>query len=262
MRGPMMRLADGTVLNSNLKIESARKYNKNENFAPVQAMLIEAYPKDHEKNKFKKGVEYKAVIVGGPREGEVIHNVQAKCEFGGKDNYHEVNYTPKKEVLKGKNKGDATPTENTDGSYVMIQFLNGSRNSGIITGALPQPNNEEYGSNDADGTLLRGKFNGLAYKIDKDGIFTLSREGTTITIDSAGGGINIQSDKTINIDTSDIVNINGTSEINLGSGANEAMVKGNALATLFNAHTHADSGEGVPNQTLGASQLSSLIKVK
>ena len=292
MGEPFNRQEDGTVVNSNLKLGQYSNNPKNESYTIQKAMILEVYHKDHPKNKFKRGVEYRAVIVGGPREGELLHNVTPLDGFGGGGNFHEVVYTPKTEVIRGKNKGDATPPENTDGSHVIVGFLGGHQNHPIILGGWPQPNNAAYGASAEDGTLMNGSFNGLGYSINKDGVLKFTRKGTTIIVDSESGGISIESDKeitinsdedivinsakninvtaneivnitgpSVNINSSTSVNIAGAGSINIGEGASEAMVKGDALTTLFNLHTHSASGEGPPNEQMTASQLSDTVKV-
>lgn len=249
---PKMRLPDGTVLNSNLKItpilDNKSKYQNN---GTHKVMIIKSVPIDDENNRFKQGVEYAGVIIGGPRDGEILTNIQATDGFGGEGNFHETVLTPKTKVIKGKNKGDKTPPENTDGSYAMVTFLGGHFNHPVILGGLPQPNNAEYGAKKEDGTLLRGKFQGLSYSINKDGVLTLQREGTTIIIDSANQ-VNIVSDKNVKIDSA--------SKIELGAGATQSFVLGDIFQTLFNGHTH--SGGAVPDQQMSGSHKSSLIKGK
>ncbi len=246
---PKLRQPDGQVLNSNLKINNINQSASSpwNNFGIYKAMLLEAKYKDEDGNQYKHGVEYTAVITGGPRSGEFLSNVMPLDGFGGKDNYSEIVYTPKTKVLKGKNEGDSTPPENTDGSYVLIGFLGGHQSRPVILGGLKQPNNENYGANIDDSVLYRGQVNGMAWKISKDGILTVNREGTTITIDSTGNGVTISSDKAITINSSD--------SITLGSGG-EPFVLGNAMASLFNSHTHSGPP---PDQTMGSGEMSSLI---
>jgi hypothetical protein len=143
----MRKLRDGTILNSNTRLNKApdnqSKYN---NFSIHKAMITKSISKDDDKNQDKKGVGYEAVICGGEREGEVIRKLRPLCSFGGNENYNEVVYKPKEQVLSGKDKGEKTPPEHTDGSYVIVGFLNGHYNHPIILGGWAQPNNSEYGA--------------------------------------------------------------------------------------------------------------------
>ncbi len=251
---PKTRQPDGQVLSSNLKINDHKnpsdlKYN---NFGLHKVMLLTAIPVDDKNNKYKQGVEYTGVIVGGPRDGEFISNLQPSDGFGGKDNFFETVYTPKTEVIRGSNKGDKTATENTDGSFVLVSFLNGHQNSPIIMGGYRQPNNENYGATKDDGTVCRGQFQGLSFKVDKEGIFTLEKEGTTLIVDANSGGVFIDTDKD--------VKINSATKIELGTNATQSFVLGEAFQSLFNGHTH--SGGSVPDQQMGGSHKSSLIKGK
>jgi len=65
------------------------------------------------------------------------------------------------------------------------------------------------------------------------------------------GDIEIESRGDINITSSGVVNINGSSE---------AIIKGDAFKTLYNAHTHTCAGAGSPSSapvvSMGSGQLS------
>lgn len=65
----------------------------------------------------------------------------------------------------------------------------------------------------------------------------------------ANGDIEIESAGNINITSTSSVNINGNSE---------PLVRGTALTTLFNSHTHTETGAvtGVPNQPMGITEVS------
>ena len=94
------RLKDGTILNAHTKIKKRPDiFNKYQQFGIHKAMITKRIPKDNVNNKWKRGVEYEATIVGGPRQGETIRNLIPLCSFGGNENYNEVVYKPKTQTI-------------------------------------------------------------------------------------------------------------------------------------------------------------------
>ncbi len=74
-------------------------------------------------------------------------------------------------------------------------------------------------------------------------------KGSKITF-KANGDIDIESAGNININSADKVNINGDTE---------PLVRGVAMTTLFNLHTHNETGAvtAPPNQPMGTTEVSS-----
>jgi len=286
---------DGHVFNSNTRLnQRPTPSSKYKNHGIFKAAILRSYPKGDPKNRSKRWVEYDAIVTSGVRKGEIITNITPMCGFGGDKNFNEVVYQPKTQVLKGKDLGDRTPPEDTDSSHIMVQFLNGNYNFPIITGAWPQPNNQEYGATEDDGTRLKGQFQGLAWNIDKTGKLTLIFKDNKIEFDGPTGNltINATKDTTINTkgntsistDGNSTINSTGTMAINasgpttissaaattvsggsgvsvtgpsvsLGSGG-QPLPLGNDLVNYLNSHTHS-SDNTPPSQTF--SSLTSVV---
>lgn len=272
-------LADGTVLNSNVRLTpAANNESKSNNFGLYKAQILEAIPKGHKKNLWKKGVEYKAVLVGGHRDGEVLSNLIPLDSFGGADNFNEIVYTPRTTVLSGKNQGDGTPPSKTNGSYVIVAFLNGHYNHPVIISGWAQPNNTDYGASEDDGVRLLGRYQGLRWNIDKSGKLTIDHNGTSITLDGAEGDVTVTTQNKLTVNATGDVDVNSSGSVTVASqgdatvtssgsanvsgangitftgpftkigsaGATEHLIFGDAFKTYFDGHIH---GGGPPPST-------------
>lgn len=275
---------NGTVLNSNTTVrKQPTPESKFHNFSIHTASIMEVVTPDNANSRSKKRTEYKAVINSGPKIGTVINGLHSLDSFGGDENYSEFVYKPKKKVLKGKDEGDRTIPEFTDASTVVVANIDGNFNNWIILGGLKNPNNGENVSKD-DGIVWKGSFNGLTWKIDKDGNMNITRGSTTVDIKNNGnievkssadtkitatGNTEITTSGTTQINSSGAMTLTGSSGINFvgpfvnlgGAGADQQLVRGNAFQTLFNTHTHPSNGSA-PTQQMGSSHLSSKIKVE
>lgn len=294
-------LSDGSVINSNTRVINAPdNSSKYKNFGFYKASILRALPKDNPNNRSKKSVEYEAVIISGSRRGEIVRGLRPLDSFGGAGNFNEVVYQPKTQVLKGKNNGDKTIPEDTDGSYVVVGFMGGNYNFPIILGGWPQPNNSEYGASEADGTRILGKFQDLSWNIDKDGVLTISHSGTSIRLNGGSGDVTVTTTaKTVinatgnvemtssgnvemtasgnaeitstgpaTITSSGAVNIGGAAGITftgpfvkLGSAAAEAVILGDTFKAYFDNHVHGAAGTP-PTVPMPASTLSTKSQVE
>lgn len=280
-------LRDGHINHDNMVVAKAPDHqSKYTNFGLYKAEIIESIPKGDKRNRWKKGVEYKARIIGGKRDGEVLHGLVPLCGFGGQENFNEVVYKPKSKIIRGSNKGDKTPSENTDGSQVVVAFLNGHYNFPIILSGWAQPNNSQYGAKSDDGVRILGQFQGLKWNIDKSGKMTISNGGTSIAMNGSDVTITTTGKATINstgnttVSSSGKVDITSTApttlnaptvslvggSINLGSLAPaDKMFLGSQLMAIFNAHTHVEHDGPVtsgPTPTLTNAAASNKIKIE
>ena len=275
------RLHTGHIVSSNTKLTARTGPSQYANYGVYKAQIIEAIAKGDPRNRWKKGVEYTAVVVGGPRNGELLHSVVPLCGFGGDKNFSEQVYTPRRKVLKGKDQGSSTPPENTDGSYVILSFLSGDINFPVILSGASQPNNTEYGAGEDDGARILGSYNGLRWNIDSSGKMTISNNGTSIVLDGPSGGVTITTTQDANINSSGKTNItssgdvsvtssggvevNGAAGINFtgpfvhlgSSGAAEQVIRGNDFKSYFDTHVHG--GSGPPSTPMPTSTLSTKI---
>jgi len=181
---------------------------------------------------------------------------------------------PKKgTILKVRfNSGDIYAPE-----YYAIQNINET---------LRQELSEEYENShvllfdeDEDLRVLYTQKQGLVLKLkdtlinvkNDNSIFINNPNGDIIELTN-GGKLTIKTSNNINVDTAkDVVvkcknaTVDAATSIKLGTGATEALIKGNTFQKLFNAHTHIGNlgaPTGIPIITLNGSELSTLSKTK
>ncbi|NVB37032.1 hypothetical protein G6O69_04265 [Pseudenhygromyxa sp. WMMC2535] len=137
------------------------------------------------------------------------------------------------------------------GDNVWIEFAEGDPSRPIWTGSFwSAPQGEsEIPEHAAPGQLVVRTAAGHTIHVDDEGgtiVIQASDGATTLTIDAAGKVV---------IDAA---------TIELGAGASEALVLGNAFMQLFNQHTHSTGvgPSGPPTPTMTPSQLSSVSSSK
>ncbi|PTX56107.1 hypothetical protein C8N43_0758 [Litoreibacter ponti] len=89
--------------------------------------------------------------------------------------------------------------------------------------------------NAADGTLLVADGNGNALEMTSSGITCSDANGNEIS--ASGGGIEVKSSATINIEGS---------MVTVAGAGGEPLIKGSTFLSLFNAHTHPTAAPGSP----------------
>lgn len=133
---------------------------------------------------------------------------------------------------------------------------------------------------DDKGTVIFATANGLFVKLDaetktitmvdgygntiqtaRDGLTLSSHKGPVISAKDANISISCDGNVAVNADRVDL----SANKVNLGTGAAEAIIKGNTFQTLFNAHTHLGNlgaPTAPPTIPLSGSELSTVTKTK
>jgi len=125
-------------------------------------------------------VTYEAIIIGGPKEGQILQNVKAMNEYGGEFNFSEKIYRP----INTKNISDLPISEHV-GDIVYVGFLQGYTRAPVIIGAGDQPNDTSLsGATSKDGLIDHKQYNGIYQAIDKNGNWIIQRKGGTYDSDS------------------------------------------------------------------------------
>jgi len=134
------------------------------------------------------------------------------------------------------------------GDQVLVLFEHGDFNSGVIIArifsavqqAIPVPSGEVWAVHKT-GTFM---------KMTNDGKLAINSNSDT----------NIMVNGNANVTASTSANVTAPA-INLGA-AGQTLLKliTSAFEALFNSHTHASSGAGVPNQQMGDSHMTSTVK--
>lgn len=179
-----MERRDGSVQSSNLPVYNKMAKNKvDRDFGIYRCMIVRVNFVDQPENLTfdNQQVTYEAVILGGPKEGQILQNVKTMNDYGGEFNYAEKIYRP----IDTKNIKDKEVSEHK-GDIVFIGFLQGSTRAPVIIGGGVQPfDKDSTGATKADGFRMRKQYNGVFEEINKTGEFELLRKGGTV--DSASG---------------------------------------------------------------------------
>lgn len=170
---------DGSIQSSNLPVFNKLLKNKvSRDLSFYRCMITRVNFTDDKLNRTfdNKQVTYEAVILGGPKDGQIIQDIKAMNDYGGQYNYAEKIYRP----LETKNIKDKRTSEHK-GDIVFVGFLQGSTTSPIIIGAGTQSlDKTSTGATKADGYRVRKEYNGVFEEINKDGEWELRRKGGTL----------------------------------------------------------------------------------
>ena len=170
-------------------------------------VIKQIYDIEDVKNESKSNIEYDVLVFQQDSNKGVIPTVYRGCVtmdvIGGIADFHEyVKSTP----TDGKTKS----VNADDGSYVLLLCIDGTSSRGVIVGALPHHDRKSTLPNLKGTKHLEGEYNGLRYKINKDGEFTLTFKGKTDKkgkpLDAAKGGsqIRIEKDGSVEINDRDL----------------------------------------------------------
>ena len=213
----MAHLSDGTIIDSafglpNIGSAAHRQFRM---LAPQIGQVISTHPIDDPQNHSKTQVEYDVMVMEN-RTGLIVHKGMRRLEtFGNSNNFNEV-------ILQDSPDGTATIFKDfLIGSWVVVIFISGYLNQGVIIGEIQHPafhkkistspvpaftgaGNSDIRDSDmqnlptllpgakvADGERILGEYNGLRWNINKDGELTVMCQGAkdsrgNLTTQSAG----------------------------------------------------------------------------
>lgn len=175
---------DGSIQSANLPAFNKLAKNKvDRDFGIYRCMIVRTNFVDDEANLTfeNKQVTYETIILGGPKEGQILQNVKAMGDYGGQYNYSERIFRP----LEAKNIKDK-PISEHKGDIVFVGFLQGNSRAPVIIGAGIQPLDvSSTGASKSDGFRSRKEYNGVFEEINKTGEYELRRKGGTV--DSKSG---------------------------------------------------------------------------
>lgn len=178
-----MKRRDGSIQSANLPAYNRLAKNKvDKDYGLYRCMITAVHFVGDTDNPtyLNNQVTYEAVIIGGPREGQILQNVKAMSDYGGQYNYSERIFRP----TSTKNL-EEVPISEQDGDIVFIEFLQGNTRAPIISGAGVQPLDEDFtGSTVEDGYIDQRQFNGIYQLINKNGEYLIQRKGGSIDPDS------------------------------------------------------------------------------
>jgi len=266
-----MKLSTGAVLphgllNTQGRESSIAAFNKSYKNTGIKAgFVVKSYAANDPASIYKLCTEYDIQTVEQDENKGSTTILYKHClssqSFGSIADF--VEFTQRSQTYQSVN---APSFNGQDGAIVLIQCLDNIGSKAIVIGSLIHPDRPTTITSTAP--QFSGEYNGVAVAINNDGSCSLTFNGatnsqgvptnpsqgtTTLQIQTDGSfqfshsSITIQAERsgTLNITTTGPTNIiaQGTatidgSTINLGQGASEAVIKGNAFADLYNNHTH------------------------
>lgn len=255
-----MELPDGTILPSWMKVASGAPSGAvlamNDPYLRIGRVARIHYP-EQATNANKRATEYDVEVqyadIGGAHTTQVYPRCQVVSLFGAIAD--QSRFTPRRKT--------STPNDeaNDEGSLVLLLCVNGNSRQGVILGGFPHP--QVTPDKKEDGHNLSFSFNGISFKINKDGELTVqyrgatkddgtlddnanaNAEGSTVTflkdgsvqiqtkddnqhilVDHANHKLDIKTDTELHITSNGNVNIESKGVKAGGAGANEAFVLG------------------------------------
>jgi hypothetical protein len=180
-------------------------YNKTSLMAGI---VIRVYETDDEKNLNKNIPEYDVLVVQQNGLESMEPTIYKNCinveSFGGKADFFEY----KMRAVDNKPQDNQKAILNVNfkeqhGNMVLLLCLDGSTDKGIIVKSVSHKGRKTKLTKEA-GLHLEGEYNGLNWKIDKDGALTVTFKSKTnnegVPQDKQAGGTHIQIDKTGQVD--------------------------------------------------------------
>lgn len=235
-------------------------------------IVIAVYEIDDENNRNKKFPEYDVLIVEqkatSTMEPVIYRNCISIDGFGGVADFFEYKLRPVKEVEDKPTTPLNTNFKGQFGSMVLLLCLDGASDKGIIVKSVPHPGRKTKLTKDA-GLHLEGEYNGLNWKINKDGELTITFKSKTDDkgkpSDDQAGGTHVQIDKKGSVDVN--TNLEGKEEtyirmdkenkdIGLKAGNKIGMTAVNNIAMKTDASIKGTAKSSIDFITEGAAKVS------
>ncbi len=175
-----------------------------------KGIVLNVIPADHKENSTGDRLEY-TIKVG---KGHVFDNVISVCDLGAIYNYSETIKKNTEDILD-----ESAYNEKRDGEHVLVAFLEGNSEVPIIIGSLEHPRHPQYKKSlEANGRQHIFEYNGIEYKIDKNGTLTFEQiglkdvngeitnpdaTGAKISIDGITGNIILEQIESLNAEGED-----------------------------------------------------------
>jgi hypothetical protein len=131
--------------------------------------VVEIYEIEDEENVSKLVPEYDVMTIEDDNTS-TYKNCMSFDSFGGVTDFFMAKLRKPKDAKKVREKGSL---KKQNGSLVLLLCIDGSSEQGIILGAVAHPDRKTGKLTKALGHHAEGEFNGINYKIDKDGALTI-----------------------------------------------------------------------------------------
>lgn len=224
---------DGTPTQAGLCHESTRLTGQMPHFSGIGLRLmviIDVHYVDQVGNRSRKCAEYTCRDL---MTGEPVPGCRPLVSLGGIDDGEDNTLAPATKLREGARTQrftKSTAARDTDGTVVLVGFVEGSKSRGIILGAVAHQEST-LGATQADGERRLVRHKGTSVEFKKDGTYVITRkvndtESTVITV-TPEGDVTVRHHSGSKIDIEqDSVTVEGA-HVKLGQAAAEAVIKGN-----------------------------------
>ena len=167
-------------------------------------VVVEIIEEDSKDNIVKLGPEYHVMAIEQDKDNgsntSIYKNCMAIDSFGGVSDFFQMKYRVPKDMAKVKNSGSV---KNQTGSIVLLLCLDGNAEKAVIIGSIAHPGRKTSLTKEA-GHHMEGEFNGVNWKVNKDGELTITyrskTDGEGKPADEEAGGTFVKVDKTGSVD--------------------------------------------------------------
>lgn len=150
-------------------------------------IVMESYDIDNQKNISKNVPEYTVVTKESNPSGGIDYkkytNVISLDKFGGVADFFEYRSRPNTVVIDKESNKPSYDFSKQNGSLVLLLCLDGFSEQAIIIGGLPNIINEKNQRKTTltkeNGLHMEGEYNGINWKVNKDGEFVLTFRSPT-----------------------------------------------------------------------------------
>jgi hypothetical protein len=174
-----------------------------ENMSLRLGVVVEIYDLEDEQNISKMMPEYDVMVV---QDDNTVNykNCMAVDSFGGVSDYFMKKLRKPKDSKKVKASGSL---KKQNGSIVLMLCIDGSSEQAVIIGSIAHPDRKTGQLTKELGHHMEGEFNGLNWKVDKDGALTITFKSATDNDgkpqDTKAGGSAIKIEKDGSLEAAD-----------------------------------------------------------
>lgn len=232
--------------------------------------VVEIYDIEDTDNISKLMPEYDVMAIEDDNT-TLYKNCISIDSFGGVSDFFMAKLRKPKDSKKVKSKGSL---KKQNGSIVLMLCIDGNSEQAVILGAIAHPDRKTGQLKKALGHHAEGEFNGLNYKVDKDGALTILFKSATDNDgkpqDEKAGGANWKIEKDGSIEFSDgnkesirldktkkTITVVAESDISVTSSANVNLTAKKNISAKSTADLLAEAGGSFTAKSGGAFNVTS-----
>lgn len=230
---------DGTPVQAGLSPEAVQLTGRVPHFSAMGLRLMvvtDVRYIDQPGNRSRRYTEY---VCRDLQTGEFVYGCRTLSSLGGIDDGEDNTIAPATQVREGARLQQFTThtaARDTNGTMVLVGFIEGSRARGVILGSLPH-SASTLGATQADGErrLVRHKNTSVEFK--QDGTYVITRtasptQATTITV-QPNGDVRVAHHSGAFVHVEDALVTIEAAQVKLGASAGEAVVMGNTADAVM-----------------------------